>query len=205
MVFMRGGVQDSEKKDVTKGKRRLNANPRMTTRYLVLTAFFVALTAVGAKIEIPLPYVPFTLQTFFVLLAGMLLGSRFGALSQIMYVVVGLAGVPVFARGGGVRYVLEPTFGYLLGFIPAAYVAGILIEKRLPIKFPQLLVASFCGLAVIYLFGLMYLYVYTHFLGGKDLNLFEILKGGLLVFLPVALAKAFLAAVVVREVRRRLP
>ena len=176
----------------------------MNTRNLVLTAFFVALTAIGAKIEVPLPYVPFTFQTFFVLLAGMLLGSRFGALSQVVYLAIGLVGVPVFARGGGVGYVLQPTFGYILGFIPAAYSVDLLIEKRSHVTFPYFLITSFCGLVVVYAFGLMYLWLCTNFFLGKDLGLLQTLKIGLVVLLPGAVAKSFLAAFVGLEVRKRL-
>ena len=181
-----------------------HTKPKLTTRHLVFVALFVALTAVGAKIEIPLPYVPFTLQTFFVLLSGMVLGSRLGALSQIVYLAVGLIGIPVFARGGGVGYVLQPTFGYILGFIPAAYIVGMLIEKRSRVNFPHFLVASFCGLVVVYLFGLMYLWLCTNFFLGKNLSFIQTLKIGLIVLMPGAIAKSFLAAIVGSDLRKRL-
>ncbi|UCE20589.1 MAG: biotin transporter BioY [Gemmatimonadota bacterium] len=177
---------------------------KIATRHLVAVAFFVALTAVGAKIEIPLPYVPFTLQTLFVLLAGMLLGSRLGALSQLMYLVIGLIGVPVFARGGGVGYILQPTFGYLVGFVPAAYVVGALVEGKKEIRFFYALVTSLCGLLIVYLFGLTYLWICTNFILGKDLNLMQTVKVGFLLLLPGAAVKAVSSALIGIEVRRRL-
>lgn len=73
------------------------------TRDLILVAIFAALTAIGAFIKIPVPYVPFTLQYLFCALAGMILGSKLGALSQIVYVAIGLAGLPVFTEGGGIE------------------------------------------------------------------------------------------------------
>ena len=85
---------------------------------MVLTALFVALTAVGAFLKIPAGAVPFTLQILFTFLAGILLGPGWGALSQLIYVLLGLAGVPLFTGGGGLGYVLQPTFGFLLGLIP---------------------------------------------------------------------------------------
>lgn len=182
----------------------MNSTAKTTTRHLILIALFVGLTAVGAKIEIPFPYVPFTLQTFFVVLSGMLLGARFGAMSQIMYLIVGLIGVPVFARGGGVGYILQPTFGYLLGFVPAAYVVGRLIEGKEQFRFTHFLAASFCGLMVVYLFGLTYLWLCTHFILGKGLSVIQTVKVGFFLLLPGAIVKGFLSSLVGVEVRRRL-
>jgi biotin transporter BioY len=93
---------------------------------------FAALTALGARVTVPLPFtpVPVTLQVLFPLLAGLLLGSKRGALSQAEYVAAGLAGLPVFAKGGsGLAYLFGPTGGYLLGFIAAAFLVGELAAK----------------------------------------------------------------------------
>ena len=110
---------------------------RFTTRDLVLCALFAALSAAGAFIRIPLPGVAFTLQTLFVLLAGMLLGRRLGPVSIGVYLLTGLFGLPVFTGGGGPAYVLRPSFGYLLGFLLSAWLTGFLTE-RLTAKAPNL-------------------------------------------------------------------
>lgn len=102
---------------------------RKSTLSLVMIAMFAALTAIGAFIKVPLPVVPFTLQIVFVLLAGSLLGSRNGLLSQSVYIGIGLVGLPVFTQGGGITYVLQPTFGFLIGFAMAAYVVGWILAK----------------------------------------------------------------------------
>ncbi len=177
---------------------------RLTTRQLILVSLFVALTAIGARISIPLPYVPFTFQTFFVLLAGMLLGPRLGALSQTCYAIIGLVGLPVFARGGGPGYLLQPTFGYILGFIPAAAVVGLLIERRTRHPFWRYLLASCCGMAVVYLLGLAYLWVSTNLVLGKELSVLQTLKAGLVILLPGAVIQGFLSALLGSEVHRRL-
>ena len=96
----------------------------MKTRSLILTALFAALTAVGAFLKIPFPLSAITLQFFFTAMAGTLLGKKYGALSQAVYVLLGLVGVPNFALGGGFSYVFQPTFGFLLGLIPSAWVIG---------------------------------------------------------------------------------
>ena len=100
------------------------------TKDLVICSLFTALVAAGAFIRIPVLYMDyFTLQFLFVLLAGILLGSRLGMLSVTIYVLLGLFGFPIFAAGGGINYVLRPSFGYLIGFVCAAFVCGLVLEK----------------------------------------------------------------------------
>lgn len=99
-------------------------------RRMTLCGLFSALIAIGAFIQIPVPFMDyFTLQFLFVLLAGMLLGPVNCGLAVAVYVAVGLAGVPIFAAGGGISYLFRPSFGYLLGFIAAAWLTGFLCRK----------------------------------------------------------------------------
>ena len=127
-------------------------------RSINLMALFAALTAIGAFIRIPLPYVPITLQTIFVLLAGVLLGKRRAALSQLIYLVIGLSGVPIFTEGGGPGYIFKPSFGYLLAFVVAAYFTGVLTENR-PINYRNIFLASTTGVLITYIIGVPYLYL----------------------------------------------
>lgn len=106
-------------------------------RKLTFSSLFAALTAVGALISIQSPFspVPITLQTFFTLTAGVLLGSRYGALSQVVYVLLGVFGLPVFANmTSGFGVLVGPTGGYLFGFILGALVIGIIagLEEKFP-------------------------------------------------------------------------
>ena len=105
----------------------------MKTRTMILCALFAALTAVGAFFKIPFALAAISLQFLFTAMAGVLLGAGYGALSQAVYVLLGLVGVPIFAQGGGFSYVLQPTFGFLLGLIPTAWVIGVLAKR--PLKF----------------------------------------------------------------------
>jgi len=132
---------------------------KSSTVSLVTVSLFASLSAIGAFIKIPLPYVPFTLQVLFVFLAGSLLGSKKGFQSQLIYVAIGLAGLPVFTQGGGIGYVLQPTFGYLIGFMAGAYVVGAIIERVSNPKISHFIIANFAGLAVVYFFGVIYLYI----------------------------------------------
>lgn len=99
------------------------------TRSMVYCALFTALIAVGAFIRVPVPVVPFTLQYLFTMLAGLLLGSKRGAVSVAVYVLLGLAGLPIFTEGGGLGYIFKPSFGYLAGFCVGAYLTGYLAEQ----------------------------------------------------------------------------
>ncbi len=92
---------------------------------LLRTALFTALSAAGAFLHIG----HFSLQTMFSCLAGLLLGPFWGSISQLLYILLGLLGLPIFLEGGGLSYVLQPTFGFLLGMILSAYVSGILSSK----------------------------------------------------------------------------
>ena len=91
----------------------------MKIKDIILTALFAALTAIGAFLKIPFPLAAITMQSFFTAMAAILLGRKYGALSQGVYVLIGLVGIPIFALGGGFSYVFQPTFGFLLGLIPA--------------------------------------------------------------------------------------
>lgn len=139
-------------------KEEVNVRGTMSARQITMTALFVALVAVGAFIKIPIPYLPFTLQLLFTTLAGLILGSRLGGMSVVMYLILGLAGVPIFTEGGGLMYVVKPTFGYLLGFAIGAFVAGRMVETSVTLTFKRLLAASFVNLAIVYGVGMLYLY-----------------------------------------------
>lgn len=119
---------------------------------------FALLTAVGAQIEIPHQPVPFTLQTFFVLLAGALLGKEKGAMSQLLYLALGAIGLPLFSQFGfGVARLLGPTGGYLLSFPVAAFVVGYLIHERK--NFFWILISMFAGLFIVFSLGTVQLYL----------------------------------------------
>lgn len=123
---------------------------------------FVAFMMIGANITSLVPFmviggVPITLQTFFAILAGALLGSRLGSISMIVYAVVGLVGAPVFAQfGGGIRVLISPTFGFILSFIILSYVVGRIVEKNQQLF--TYFIASIIGLVINYLFGTNWMY-----------------------------------------------
>ncbi|MGE5253940.1 MAG: biotin transporter BioY [Planctomycetaceae bacterium] len=174
-----------------------------STRDTVLVSLFAALTAVGAFLKIPLPHVPFTLQTLMVMFAGLILGSRRGALSQVVYLVLGLMGLPIFAQGGGPAYILQPSFGFLLGFAPGAFVIGKILEGEKNPSSTRLLIALLLGQGIIYLFGLPYLYLNLNLILHKPISISSAFVAGFLVFLPGDILKTLIAALAAAPVRKR--
>jgi biotin transport system substrate-specific component len=177
-------------------------------RELALITLFAALTALGARVTIHLPFtpVPVTLQVLFPLLAGLFLGSKRGALSQVEYVAAGLAGLPIFAKGGsGLAYFLGPTGGYLLGFIVAAFLVGELVTKMCASTRIATFLASLGGVAAIYLCGALWLTAWLGVTGHLSpiVCLTQAWRLGVLPFVAVDVAKA-LAVAAVTEGGRRL-
>jgi biotin transport system substrate-specific component len=171
---------------------------------LTFVSLFAALTAAGAFIKIPIPHVPLTLQTLMVMFAGLILGGRRAALSQVLYLAIGLIGLPIFAQGGGPGYVLQPSFGFLVGFIPGAYIIGRIAGKKPDPTALRVLIALICGQAVIYLLGISYFYFNLNFIIHKHLSLSTTLKIALLAFIPGDIIKTVVAASVLRPIRKRL-
>ena len=172
------------------------------TRKLVYTALFAALTAVGAFLRIPMVYSSVTLQYLFTAMAGLLLGRRWGALSQAVYVLLGLVGLPIFTMGGGFGYVFQPTFGFLLGLIPAAWVVGAVAGESLDPK--RMALASLAGLAALYAVGMPYMALILNAYMGKGMTFSALLWAGMLPYLPGDAVKIVVAAGVCPILRRRL-
>lgn len=154
--------------------------------------------ALLAQLTIPLPLVPITGQTLGVILVGASLGSRRGAAALLAYLLVGLAGAPVFAEfTGGPASIMSPSFGFILGFIPAAFVAGWFAERAWDRK-PLLAMAGFVAASVVpFLFGVPYLAMILNAVMGAGLGLDGILAAGLWPFIPGGVVKAAIAAALI--------
>jgi biotin transport system substrate-specific component len=125
--------------------------------------FVTVLTAIAAQVSVPLPFtpVPFTFQPMVVLVGAAALGSRLGMASQVLYLALGIAGVPLFAASPilpqGAARLLGPTGGYLMSYPFAAFVAGWLAERGFDRRYLTALGAMICGLAVVFAGGLLWL------------------------------------------------
>ncbi len=173
-----------------------------STRSLVLAAVFAALTAVGGFLKIPLGVMSITLQTMLAALSGIVLGPRWGAAAQGVYLALGLLGLPIFTMGGGPGYVLQPSFGFLLGFPLTAAVSGLLAgDSRSPLRLAG---AAAGGILAGYAIGTPYMGLILNLYLGKGLSVWEIVKLGCLIYLPGELVKVAATAVIAPPLKRAL-
>lgn len=170
-------------------------------RKMTMCAMFTVLIAVGAFIRIPVPVVPFTVQFLFTTMAGLLMGGRLGAASVLLYVVLGLAGLPIFSEGGGIWYLVKPSFGYLIGFVLAAYVTGKLTEGMGTFRLKRVLLSNFIGLFLVYGVGMTYCYIISNFVIHTPLGLWPLFLYCFLLAVPGDLCLCILAAVLYKRVR----
>lgn len=177
----------------------LQAGSTTWTSIKVLSVVFVAvLTAAAAQLSFPLPFtpVPFTIQPMIVLVGAAALGSRLGALSQILYLTLGVAGLPVFAYSPelpqGFARLLGPSGGYLMAYPVAAFVTGLLAERGFDRRYLTSIVAMFVGLAIVFAGGVTWLW--------RIVGLDAALAAGLYPFVLVDVVKIVLAGVVLPTV-----
>lgn len=174
---------------------------RSATRDIAYIALFVTLITIGAFIRVPIPVCPFTLQLLFTTLVGLLLGPSKGALTVGLYVAMGLAGLPLFTAGGGPAYIFQPTFGYLLGFIAGAWVAGTIAGRPADWTRRRLLAAVYVNLAVVYAFGVAYTYAVSHYYAGAETGLWALFLYAFFVEIPGDVLVCLLAFYIARRLR----
>lgn len=177
----------------TMGKGELDTATRVAS-VLLLTV----MTAAAAQVSVPLPFtpVPFTLQPMVVLLGGAVLGSRLGMSAQVLYLLAGIAGLPVFAASAvlpqGVMRLLGPTGGYLMSYPFAAFLTGLLAERGFDRRYLTSVVAMAAGLLVVFACGVVWLAFWARPAAGLD----AALRTGLYPFIPADIFKILLAAAV---------
>ena len=171
----------------------MDPNPQL--RMTVYASLLAALTAAGAYLSIPIGPVPIVLQSLFILLSGLLLGSRWGSASVAVYLLAGACGLPVFAGGmGGIGRLVGPTGGYLIGFLPAVYLIGIISEKGAQRMIFDV-IAMIVGSMVIYVFGVSWLKILT------GMTLAKALAVGMIPFIPGDVIKIAVAVPVTKTLR----
>ena len=169
------------------------------TKKMTLCALFAALITIGTYIKIPTPLLPLTFQTLFVVLSGLVLGSKLGAVSVVVYVIAGLAGLPVFTSSA-----LNPTFGYIIGFIPGAWLAGRIAERFRP-GFLTWTAGALAGMTVIYAFGIPYYYFMSKYYLGNELGAKTLLMYFVLMPMPGDIVKSVLAGLIVKRLSEFFP
>ncbi|MDD2402846.1 MAG: biotin transporter BioY [Clostridia bacterium] len=181
---------------------------KLTIQEMTRVALFSALIAISSLIlkfggEL---LVPFSILPLVVMLAGAILGARLGAFSVTVYVLIGLMGAPVFSKPpfGGVTYIFQPTFGFILGFIGAAYVTGWIVEKIPSKHIIKYMGAMTVGILVMYMMGVPYLYGIMNFYLGKSFSMWKVIEIGVLPFIGLDLIKAVIAGAVAKGVVNRV-
>lgn len=173
-------------------------NEQIKLRSLIMTALFTAIICILAQVIIPLPLVPITGQTLGIGLAATILGSRYGTISVILYIMIGATGVPVFAEfSGGIAKLFGPTGGYLIGFIPTAFFIGYYLEKT-NFLFIHAMIANTIGMVITLAFGTLWLKI------AANLTWAVAIASGVTPFIIMGLIKAALASWVGIIVKKRL-
>ncbi len=179
---------------------------KLTTRDMTMVSLFAVLSIIGAKVSLPVLAIPFTFQFIISLLTGIVLGARRALLAQGLYLMMGLVGLPVFAKGGGLAYVLEPTFGYLIGMALGAGLVGLAADRLDPLRHSlkpwPLVPFNFLALAVVYAVGLAYLYGVMNLYVGKDMTFLKTIQVGMIPFLVNDSIYCVLAALLGPRLRR---
>ena len=147
---------------------------------------------------------PITLQTAFVTLAGYLLGERNGLKSVLIYMALGLLGIPVFTGGGGIGYIFKPTFGYIIGFAFGAYITGKLTGRRSEPTYFRLIAAGAAGLSAIYAIGAAYYVMISKFYLNMDITAYHVIITCFAMVVPGDILMTFAAAFAARRILPKL-
>ena len=173
----------------------------LSVKDITQTGIFTALTAVGAFVSIPIGPVPITLQSFFVLLSGVILGSKKAMFSQITYLLLGLIGFPIFAGfSGGPQTIFKPSFGFIIGYLVVAYIVGKLTEDR-ELSYGNLAIAVGLGSIVLYAIGLPYMYYILNILLNNNFGIVKILQLGMFAFIPGDVLKAVIVVFIAKRLK----
>ncbi len=181
-------------------------NAASRTLRIVRIAVFVALIIVGAFVKFPIGIVPVSMQFAFCMFASLMLGGLDSFACVAIYIVMGLIGIPVFSAGGGFAYVLQPTFGYILGFLIAAPVGGFVArgfknDARLNVF--RLMLGAFCSLAIVYTVGVFYMYLMLNYYVGTAMSMSKAWMAGCAVFLPTDCSWCVVGSLVTYAVLKR--
>lgn len=169
---------------------------KLSTREMVLIPIFSALIAIGAQLSIPIGPVPISLQSLFLMIGAYYLSPNSTFISGIIYLILGLIGIPVFAGGmGGIGSILRPSFGFLIAMPIAGFVMSKLM-KGYNTSFTQYIGIYALGSFILYLIGLPYMAMILNLYLNKGMGMYSILKAGMLIFLPGDIIKSIVATMI---------
>lgn len=168
----------------------------MKNRDITLTAIMITLLIICSQLSLPIGPVPITLQTFAVLMIGYLLSPKNAVLATSIYLIMGLFGLPIFSNFmGGFQSFLLPSFGFILGFIPASY-----LQAKYLTKYSNLAIAGIINFAVTYVIGLTYMALILNIYLNSQLNFVGILMAGMIPFIPGDLLKLVVGVFIAKRI-----
>jgi biotin transport system substrate-specific component len=166
---------------------------------IILILALTMAMCVSSHIKIPAFPVPFTMQVLIAALCGFMLNGKKTIIPLITYLIYGMAGAFVFANGGGIGYLLSPTFGYVLGFIAMAYLIGTLMERQEEITFKKLFGIGMIGVFAMYIIGASYLYIML----GNTISVMQAIIQGIIIFIPYDILKLLVAVSITKKVIKK--
>ena len=176
----------------------------MTLKELTRISVFTAVLIICGNIAIPTPIVPFTLQVFAVSLIAFTLSKKEAFFSVLLYVIMGLIGLPVFSgwTGGLVATITKPTFGFIIGFLPMVFLMSLILEKMKSKKVLSAVIASASGIVVLYICGLFVVYINLKYYAGTPLPFGKMFMGYCIPFLPIDCLKFILSYIVATRLKK---
>jgi biotin transport system substrate-specific component len=174
------------------------------TQYITITAMYSAIICMSAFIRIPINPVPLTFQSEAVLITGYVLGPKYGAMATILYTLIGLTGIPVFASGGGPAYIFSPTFGFIIGFTFCALATGYLSKFNPEVSLFKTYIIMIAALPAIYIPGIIWLVISLHWIAPVPHSIVSLLKAGLLIPFAGDIIGTMIAAFVATNIRRKI-
>ena len=166
---------------------------KLKIKDLTMMGLFLAILIVASKISFQIGPIPITLQTLSLALIGLILGPYKGVIVVLIYLVMGLIGIPVFSQGGGFDYIFKPSFGYIIGFIPMILLIGI--GRNFNNKSMKYLFSIF-GLIIDYIFGVIYMYLIMKYYLDINKDIIELINLGVLPFILKDFLSIILASIV---------
>jgi biotin transport system substrate-specific component len=174
------------------------------TTNLTKIGLFAAILALSAFLKIPIGPVPLTLQSTCALLAGYSLGPSMGASAALIYTFAGLAGLPIFASGGGPAYIISPTFGFILGFTTCAFTTGYFARFNSSGSVLKAYFIMLGGLIFLYIPGFLWLFLSLHGVMGTPEKISSLIRAGLIIPFIGDLLKTVPAAFIGVRMRKLL-
>lgn len=170
---------------------------------IATSGIFIAFLIISAFINIPIGTIKITMQFLVANVCALMLGKKWGTISLVLYIVLGLIGLPIFSSGGGPAYVLQPSFGYMIGFTIGGFVAAWYREKRGNRKFSTYMIASIINMLIMDVFGTIYgagiMYGYLH----SEMGVWAFFWAFLVPFIPIDIVKCVISSMVCSKLKLR--